>query len=79
MFFQLIAKRYEHNSTIVTTNQAFSKWGEVFTDSVIANAILDRLIHHAQVVKIVGPSYRTKDVYENLKDAKSEISGGQAS
>lgn len=79
LFFQLIAKRYEHNSTIVTTNQAFSKWGEVFTDSVIANAILDRLLHHAHVVKIVGPSYRTKDVYENLKDAKSEISNRQPS
>lgn len=72
LFFQLIAKRYEHNSTIVTTNQIFSKWGEVFTDSVIANAILDRLLHHAHVVKIVGPSYRTKDVYEALKDTKSE-------
>lgn len=67
LFFQLITKRYEHNSTIVTTNQTFSKWGEVFADPVIANAILDRLLHHAHVLKIVGPSYRTRNVYEAMK------------
>lgn len=66
LFFQLIAKRYEHNSTIITTNQPFSKWGEVFSDAMLANAILDRLLHHAHVIKIVGPSYRTKDYYELL-------------
>lgn len=72
LFFQLIAKRYEKNSTIITTNQPFSKWGKVFQDSIIANAILDRLLHHAHVIKMVGPSYRTKDVYEALKEVKSE-------
>lgn len=61
LMFQLIARRYEKNSTIVTTNKAFSKWGEVFDDPVIANAILDRLIHHSHIIKIKGPSYRTKD------------------
>ena len=64
LFFQLIAKRYEHNSTIITTNQPFSKWGEVFSDATLANAILDRLLHHSHVVKMVGPSYRTKDYYD---------------
>lgn len=66
LFFQLIAKRYEHTSTIITTNQPFSKWGEVFSDAMLANAILDRLLHHAHVIKMVGPSYRTKDYYELL-------------
>jgi DNA replication protein DnaC len=61
LMFQLIARRYEKNSTIVTTNKAFSKWGEVFDDPVIANAILDRLIHHSHIIKIKGPSYRMKD------------------
>jgi DNA replication protein DnaC len=61
LLFQLIAKRYEKNSTIITTNQIFSKWGEVFSDSVIANALLDRLIHHSHIIKIKGPSYRIKD------------------
>lgn len=60
-FFQLIAARYENRSTILTTNQPFSKWGEVFGDSVIANAIIDRLVHHCEVIKINGMSYRIKD------------------
>ena len=68
LFFQLIAKRYEHTSTIITTNQPFSKWGEVFSDMTLANAILDRLLHHSHVIKIVGPSYRTK----NFRDLMSE-------
>lgn len=62
LFFQLITKRYENTSTIITTNQPFSKWGEVFSDSTLANAILDRLLHHSHIVKIIGPSYRTKDI-----------------
>lgn len=61
LFFQLIARRYEKNSTIVTTNKPFSEWGEIFGDQVIANAILDRLLHHSHVIKITGRSYRTKD------------------
>lgn len=60
-FFQLIAARYENKSTILTTNQPFSKWGEVFGDPVIANAIIDRLVHHCEVIKINGMSYRIKD------------------
>lgn len=62
MFFQLIAKRYEKKSTIITTNIPFSKWGDTFNDSVIATAILDRLLHHSHIFQIDGPSYRTKDI-----------------
>lgn len=71
LFFQLITKRYEHNSTIITTNQPFSKWGDVFSDVTLANAILDRLLHHSHIVKIIGPSYRTKDVYELMQQERS--------
>ena len=67
LFFQLIAKRYEHTSTIITIKQPFSKWGDVFSDSMRANAILGRLLHHSHVIKIFGPSYRTKDYYELLE------------
>lgn len=65
-FFQLIAARYEKRSTILTTNQSFSKWGDVFGDNVIANAIIDRLVHHCHIVKITGMSYRIKGkaIYE---------------
>lgn len=71
LFFQLITKRYEHNSTIITTNQPFSKWGDVFSDVTLANAILDRLLHHSHIVKIIGPSYRTKDVYELIQQERT--------
>ena len=62
LLFQLINRRYEKNSTIITTNKPFSKWGELFGDNTIANAILDRLIHHSHVININGRSYRMKDV-----------------
>lgn len=68
MLFQLINKRYEKNSTIITTNKPFSKWGELFGDNMIANAILDRLLHHSHVINITGKSYRTKDIISNTSD-----------
>lgn len=63
LFFQLIAKRYEKpsTSTIITTNIELAKWDEIFEDAVLANAILDRLLHHSEIFKIVGDSYRLKD------------------
>ena len=56
IFFQLIAARYERHSTIITTNQPLSKWGDVFGDPVLANAIIDRLVHHSTIIKITGKS-----------------------
>ena len=70
LFFQLIAKRYEKHSTIITTNQSFNKWGEVFNDSIIANAILDRLLHHSTVINIKGTSYRIKDKLSDMGDSE---------
>jgi len=58
LFFQLISKRYERQSTIITTNVPFSEWGNIFGSATIAHAILDRLLHHSQVIYIKGPSYR---------------------
>jgi len=69
LFFQLIAKRYEQKSTIITTNQPFSKWGEVFSDNTIANAILDRILHHSHIFNITGNSYRIKDVMDKLENS----------
>lgn len=62
LLFQLIAKRYERKTTVITTNKNFSEWGEVFGDNVLANAILDRLLHHSKIFTIKGRSYRTKDI-----------------
>ena len=63
LFFQLVDRRYEKFSTIITTNINFSQWDEIFGDPVIANAIMDRLLHHANVVTIKGKSYRLKHLY----------------
>lgn len=60
LFFQLIDMRYEKRSTIFTTNINFKSWDEVFQEPKLANAILDRILHHATVVTIVGDSYRMK-------------------
>jgi DNA replication protein DnaC len=61
MVFQLVSRRYERGSIVVTSNKAFSEWGQVLGDDVLASAILDRLLHHCDVVSINGPSYRLKD------------------
>lgn len=60
LFFQLIDLRYAKRSTILTTNINFNSWDDIFYDPVIANAILDRILHHAHVVNITGKSYRLK-------------------
>ena len=64
LFFQLIDMRYEKKSTILTTNISFDKWDKVFYDAVVANAILDRILHHSHVITISGKSYRLKDCME---------------
>ena len=61
LVFQLISRRYERGPMILTSNQSFGSWGEVFGDRVIATAILDRILHHAITVNIRGNSYRLKD------------------
>jgi DNA replication protein DnaC len=61
LFFQLISRRYERGPMILTSNQSFGSWGEVFGDRVIATAILDRILHHAITLNIRGNSYRLKD------------------
>jgi DNA replication protein DnaC len=61
LFFQLVSSRYERASLIVTSNKAFGRWGEVFGDDVVAAAMIDRLVHHAEVIALSGDSYRLKD------------------
>ena len=61
LFFQLISRRYERGPMILTSNQSFGAWGEVFGDRVIATAILDRLLHHSVTLNIRGNSYRLKE------------------
>lgn len=68
LFFNLIAKRYEKLSTIITTNSPFSKWADIFQEPVLTNALLDRLLHHCSVININGPSYRLKDQMQYMHE-----------
>ncbi|MGC1209557.1 MAG: IS21-like element helper ATPase IstB [Ornithinimicrobium sp.] len=61
LFFQLVSSRYERASLIVTSNKPFGRWGEVCGDDVVAAAMIDRLVHHAEVIALKGDSYRLKD------------------
>ena len=61
LFFQLVSGRYERASLIVTSNKPFGRWGETFGDDTVAAAMIDRLVHHADVIALKGDSYRLKD------------------
>lgn len=61
LLFQLISKRYEKGSIILTSNRGFGQWGDIFGDPIIATAILDQLLHHSFVINIKGESYRLKE------------------
>lgn len=60
LFFQMIARRYERASTVLTSNKSFEEWGEVFGDDVMATALIDRLLHHCHIINIRGNSYRMR-------------------
>ncbi|HED38049.1 MAG TPA: AAA family ATPase [Ignavibacteria bacterium] len=68
-FFEIISRRYEQGSLIITTNKEFEQWQDIFADSVLASAILDRVVHYSTIIKINGPSYRAKSINKggNLK------------
>src|SRR6516165_8167441 len=61
LMFSLVSARYERASMIVTSNKPFSGWGEIFGDEVVAAAMIDRLVHHAEILALKGDSYRLKD------------------
>jgi DNA replication protein DnaC len=61
LFFQLVTRRYERGSLLITSNRSVGEWGTVFGDPVVATAILDRLLHHSQVVTIRGDSFRLRE------------------
>ena len=69
--FMLVSRRYERASLIVTSNKPFSGWGEIFGDDVVAAAMIDRLVHHAEILALKADSYRLKD-----RDLARQISTG---
>lgn len=75
LFFQLMSRRYEAGSTVLTSNKSFEEWGEVFGDDVMAAALIDRLVHHCHIVNIRGNSYRLRqhsELYAALRRPASE-------
>ena len=64
LLFEIISRRYETKSTLVTTNRAFSEWGEVFPNAACVVSLIDRLIHHAEIIAFDGDSYRLKEARE---------------
>jgi len=75
-FYRVIASRYERGSIVVTSNKSFESWAEAFPDAVIASAVLDRLVHHAHLVPIVGDSYRMKELKGRQKGGKTTRNHG---
>ena len=69
-FFEVISKRYEKGSIIITSNKSLEQWGDIFSDNIISSAIIDRVVHHGTVIKISGPSFRTKDLKKRGGDTK---------
>ncbi len=61
LFFQLMSRRYEHASTVLTSNKSFEEWGEIIGDEVMAAALIDRILHHCHLVNIRGNSYRMRE------------------
>jgi len=69
-FYEIISQRYEKGSLIITSNKTFDEWGNIFWDSILASAILDRIVHHCHLVLIKGESYRMREQKENLEKSK---------
>ena len=76
LMFMLVSRRYERQSLIVTSNKPFSAWGEIFGDDAVAVAMVDRLVHHAELISLKGDSYRLKDRdLQRLPAARSAETG----
>lgn len=73
LLFQLVGRRYEHRSTIVTTNVSIGAWAQVFGDPVAASAIADRICHHCHMIRITGRSYRMKDLLPDLPAESRDV------
>jgi len=74
LLFEIINRRYEQNATIVTTNRPFGEWNEVFPNASCVVSLVDRLIHHSQIIIIEGDSYRMKEAQEQATKRKRKPS-----
>ena len=67
LLFELINRRHEQKSTLITTNKSFGEWSEVFPNAACVVALIDRLVHHAEIIPIKGESYRHKEAQERAE------------
>ena len=70
LLFQIVSRRYERRSLVLTTNLSFSDWPTIFPNATCATALIDRVIHHADVIAIEGKSYRLREAAEAAKRAR---------
>jgi DNA replication protein DnaC len=73
--FQVISRRYEHGSIILTTNRGIADWGAIFEDTTVATAVLDRLLHHATVLSVTGESYRMRRHRDAINALRPALTG----
>ncbi len=79
LLFEIINRRYEQNSTVVTTNRPFAEWNEVFPNASCVVSLIDRLVHHSQIIAIEGDSYRMKEAQEQASNRKHHIAKKEGS
>jgi DNA replication protein DnaC len=75
--FQVVSRRYEHGSIILTTNRGIADWGAIFDDTTVATAILDRLLHHGTVLTINGPSYRMRRHHDRVEQLRAGLNAAK--
>ncbi len=79
LFFQLMNRRYERASTVLTSNKGFEEWGGIFLDEVMASALIDRILHHCHLVNIRGNSYRMREHMELHRALRTDIEASESS
>jgi DNA replication protein DnaC len=77
LFFQLMNRRYERASTVLTSNKGFEEWGEILGDEVMAAALIDRVLHHCHLVNVRGNSYRMREHTELYRTLQSDVEGSE--
>ena len=77
LLFEIISRRYEEKSVLITTNRPFSEWGEVFPNAACVVSLVDRLVHNAEIIQIKGESYRLKEAKERNEQRKQQRAAGK--
>ena len=72
LLFEIVSRRYQEKSTLLTTNRPFSEWGEVFPNAACVVSLVDRLVHNAEIIQIEGESYRLKEAKERSEQRRKQ-------